>query len=352
MKPDHDNHYYAVVCSSGDRFYTRARTSLEFVLDPAFFQFILLSIILFTSLMIALEMPAIPQVILFGAGVASTCVLLTISITVYVGILKLTGFRTVYTPLLLFPMQVANTFAIDHMLRLFGTSYIDGFNGFWEISLRTLIIIVCLDIIHAKFVAPHHGYTVKLDEDGNVISKDASLAVQPLGQAPKLPSLAPHFEGKTSIEPNPTEVDTSSENVMAAVETAELPVATQTNQPNLKRELRIGRETFDLETIQYIKSEDHYLVVQNATESAMVRGRLREIAAKIEAPWGLQINRSFWVAYAAIAKIEETAKGQLNILLRDGSKIRVANSRKIFFENGCNQYAPKVVWSRVVDGQQ
>ena len=89
-----------------------------------------------------------------------------------------------------------------------------------------------------------------------------------------------------------------------------------------------------------------------AQQSEMIRGRLREVVAEIEPQWGLQINRSAWISYAAISEIEETSKGQKSVLLNDGTIFKIANSRKKLFEHGCDLYAPGIQSRPGSDGDE
>lgn len=332
MQKDDNPHYYRVICSSGDSFYTSARTASEFVLDPVFVQFTALSVLLCTPLMMALDLPFVPQVILFGAAIISTFFWLTICIRIYLNLINPWGLRTVYTPLLLLPTLVVDTLIKEYILRIFDTSNIERYDGLWEVGVRTVIIIVCLDIFHAKFVAPQHKLTLRIDKDGTIATPTAK-PVDPPGTIARASATeaVPHHK-----QPAPNE-DHVTENAVQTV--TDQGFEHDPFQPKLEHELRIGRETFDLADTLYIRSEGHYLVVQGSSRQKMVRGRLREVAAQIDPSLGMQINRSAWIAYAAISSVNKNPMGQLETELRNGSTIKVANSRKSLFEHGFNQYA-------------
>lgn len=337
MAPSSDNQYYRVICSSGDVFYTRAKTATEFVLDPVFIHFMILCIFLFTSLMLALGLPPMAQIILFGAGIVSTFIWLTITISVYLALIRLFKIRTLLTPVMLLPMQVFNGLSMNYVLEIFDTGYIDGF-GFWEITIRTAIIILCLDIMHGKYVAPKHGMTVTLDADGKIVDRRSERRAQPNPTAQPLMA--------TPVAPMPRE---RSDDKVAAVDhsaddTSKQSAVTVPAEPKTSDDLIIGRETFDLSAVYAISSEDHYLVIHFADSSEMVRGRLGEVVSKIDVRWGIQINRSAWVAYAFLDEVRETPKGQLYVTLKCGMTLRVANSRKLLFEHGCTQYAQGLKW--------
>lgn len=342
MSKSHSNHYYRVVCSSGDAFYTKAKTATEFVLDPVFIQFMTLSIFMFTSLMFVLHLPTVPQIILFGASIVSTFFLLTVLIVIYIAAIRAVGIRTIYTPILILPLLVLNAIVMDYVLRIFDTSYIDGFNGIWEISIRTLIFAICLDILHGKFIAPKHGLAVIIDKQGNAISLVSQESLLSTGQKPPIPSAQRTLSGTAVSYRAPAPPDGTARTGNATNQSS----AQDTLLAKAGHKIRVGKQTFDLEGIQYIKSEDHYLVLQKSNQSEMVRGQLREVTAQIAAPRGVQINRSAWISYTAILEVHETSKGQLNVLLSDGSIMRVANTRKMFFRHGCTQFAPDAIWRR------
>ncbi|WP_438987829.1 LytTR family DNA-binding domain-containing protein [Marivivens donghaensis] len=339
MTKDKKKQFFRVVCSSGDSFYTSAQSATDFVLDPVFVQFMVFSVFLFTSLTMALSLPLVPQIILFGAGIVSTFFTLSICITVYLGIIQVIGTRTIYTPLLLLPMQLANTLVLDYVLKTLGTSYVEGFAVVWEIGIRTLIIIVCLDVFHGKFVAPRHGLTVVLDGDGNPVPQSLLAPVQPVVRQGTVPAAPQGSIGTGRSDQSPMPLDEDQEESMSANDGAQEQRDRGTAQSDPDRLLQVSRQTFDLDAIQYIKSEDHYLVIQYSRQSEMIRGRLSEVAARIELRRGLLVNRSVWVSYAAITDVVETATGQLSVTLEDGAVFKVANSRKKLFEHGCNEYA-------------
>lgn len=342
MAPKKDTHYYRVIYSSGDVFYTRARTATQFVLDPVFIHFMILCIFLFTSLMLALGLPAIPQILLFGAGIVSTFVWLTLTIAIYLAIIRLFKITTLLTPVMLLPMQVFNGLTMNYMLNIFQTGYIEGF-GFWEITIRTAVIILCLDIIHGKYVAPKHGLTVTLDADGNIVERRIERRAQPS------PTDQPAVTAPVAAIPHERSDATSTAVAFSADDSSQQGAATIPAATEPSEDLNIGREKFNLSKIYAISSEDHYLVVHFANSSEMVRGRLGQVVSKIDVCWGIQINRSAWLAYAALDEVRETPKGQVDVTLKSGMTLRVANSRKLLFEHGCAQYVPTLVWSREPD---
>lgn len=106
--------------------------------------------------------------------------------------------------------------------------------------------------------------------------------------------------------------------------------------------IQIAKRLFDLSTIAFIKSEDHYLLVHHNAQNTMVRGKLREVSAKIDVAWGLQINRSIWVAYSAIVSVSEQASAPLEILLVDDSLVRVSEARRVYFKQNYEQHLAKL----------
>ncbi len=325
MNQNSEEHYTRVVYTGGGEFYTTAKTALEYVIDPTFIQFLLMSIFLFSTLMLALGIPFIPQIFLFGAGVVTTFLGLLVLIMLYMLVLKWSGGKTIYTPLLLVPMHVMSMCLTNYLLGIFETSLSDGFNGLWEFALRSLIIIVCLDVFHGKFVAPQHRMAADLDDQGRVVPLNAVSPPKSAEKTATQYTLPPEsFVQATTVKARAT-----PDPHLNRVDVSPLPRLDVHSSSSIK--VVIGKESFDLKSVQFIKSEDHYLVVQEPDKSEMVRGKLQDVAATIDLKWGAQINRSVWIAYAAINEVNENEKGQLEVQLQEGSVFRVAESRRLFF---------------------
>ena len=318
--------YFRVVSSSGHAFYTRAVSASQYVLDPVFIQFILLSIALYSSLMLAMDIPIAAQFILSGAGVVATFFSLALVITIYIAVAFSFGLKTIYTPILLIPMQLLNTVFFEYILHLFEQNTADSFNSMWEIALRTFIIIICLDIFRAKFVAPLHSLYIPTEQFEDETARVGSTS-SPVAAPMAAPESAPAVEHVSTTAKPQVALDPKIEDAANAVRSV----------------LKVGSKSFDINTLQFIRSEDHYLVVQHGDQSTMVRGKLRDIEAQIGVSYGVQVNRSAWVAYSAIASINEPSNGTLEILLKDDTVARVSKARRVFFTHSYEQYLANLI---------
>lgn len=327
---------YRVIYSNGGTFHTRATTASDYILDPVFIQFIALTIFLYSALMFAFDLPIVAQLILLGAGLMSTFFWLAVTITIHIWVSSLFGSRTIFTPVLLVPLQIMNTFFMVYVLHIFNASYDQNFEFLWEVVLRTSIIILSFDIFHGKFVAPQHGKFVPSPS----LNPGVSEQIQPQTPYPA----ATVLQENVPVQTAPANATSTASKQQAEPHSASPPSsAGVTSQPVSAAKAEtviVGNKTFDLETIWLIRSENHYLLVQQEDQSTMVRGKLRDVCATIDASWGLQINRSVWVAYSAIAEVKNTSNGPLEIILKDDSCLRVAEARRVFFNHSYEHYKP------------
>ena len=314
-----NNWNFRVVYSTGGSFLTKGNSASDYIIDPVFIQFMVMCVGIFSGLMLVIDVPLVAQLILFSAALISIFVWLSLFITIHIFITRLSGKMTLYTPLLLIPTQGMNTVVMDYILVVFDPSYAEGANSLWELQVRTTIVILFLDIFHGKFVAPFHSLYVATEGGRSVPTRVHSVPLM----AP-----VPHKE---------EEIDVAAPETARSLENATLDESTSSG----KAELVIGKQSFDLAKVQYIRSEGHYLLIQQEETSVMLRGKLREVTAQIDLAWGLQVNRSVWAAYSAIASVNEVANSALEVVLKDGTCFRVAESRRIHFSENYELYRLK-----------
>lgn len=83
---------------------------------------------------------------------------------------------------------------------------------------------------------------------------------------------------------------------------------------------RLGSELLALEM------EDHYLRVHTALGSDLILLRMRDAVAELDGFDGLQVHRSWWVARAAVERVEREGRG-LRLVLTGGLQVPVARDQ-------------------------
>lgn len=91
----------------------------------------------------------------------------------------------------------------------------------------------------------------------------------------------------------------------------------------------LGGQTFRLDQLRYVKSEEHYLRISTGDGRSVLtlRGRLADLLAQAPPEAGLQPHRSWWVARDAVAGLKRDGQSDL-LLLADGSEVPVARGRR------------------------
>ena len=72
-----------------------------------------------------------------------------------------------------------------------------------------------------------------------------------------------------------------------------------------------------------LKSEDHYLRVYVEGQSELILHRLSDAIAELGDDLGAQTHRSWWVAKAAVAKVQKT-DGRAILTLTNGEEVPVS----------------------------
>jgi hypothetical protein len=78
-------------------------------------------------------------------------------------------------------------------------------------------------------------------------------------------------------------------------------------------------------TLLALEAEDHYLRVHTDTGSELILMRLRDAIGQLTDTPGLQVHRSFWVAQAAIAKVQRRG-AQAQLTLHNGLVVPVSRT--------------------------
>jgi hypothetical protein len=238
--------------------------------------------------------------------------------------------KVIYTPVATLSLFMVTT-ALTYLI-------VSAFKGHVELSvaewskeiIRDMIVILLMDIVFSQFVAPFHPFLLqqppsqRLASAAPVAPPTASAGAEsPVAfvSADPLPQPAPPeaMEPVLTIRPSSLSAD----------------VEQSTIDP-----LRIGNEVFAVEDLIFIQSEDHYLRIVTARRRMLVRGKLADAITQLDFRHGIQINRSTWIAFAAIEDVQDDAKAGTVVTLRGGETERVALSRRIAFLTALRQRGP------------
>ena len=221
----------------------------------------------------------------------------------------------VYSPIILAPILVISEFLTYQVASSFAGGPLDV-NLFLSDLFRDAVLLVLFDVIFSSYVVHQHPAFSK------------TMVTLPRHQVE--PSRLPETTGVTLANaPIPVEIETPAiipkEQVIPARIEKPRPVAEEL--PNRANEVQIGGTLFSVDEILMLRSEDHYLTVLTASRKVLVRARLSDTVAKLDLRYGVQINRSVWVAFAGIDRLRKTPKG-LQVYMRDGSEETVATVRR------------------------
>lgn len=216
----------------------------------------------------------------------------------------------IYTPVLLVPMVALG--------ELTGQAVIEAAGGIgWHSLSKTLVVIgrdtaviLLFDYLHGQFVTAAHPLA-------RTHRGTADLAV------PTPTATAQTFEAPSSLQPLPPEASQ-----------ADRPPALPAPDPVPPRQtgsIRVGSATLALADIVMIRTEDHYLGITTRTGKTLQRAKLSDLTELHEAGIGMQINRSVWIAFSAIATVEDAERGQVLVTLTNGEEERVAKPRVFAF---------------------
>ncbi len=87
---------------------------------------------------------------------------------------------------------------------------------------------------------------------------------------------------------------------------------------------RLGPEHADADLL-YLQAQDHYIRAVTSAGSAMILMRLRDAVAELSDQDGMQVHRSFWVAYSAISEFRRN-EGRAVLALENGDEVPVGRT--------------------------
>lgn len=301
-----------VISTFGTSFWVRSDSAVDYVLHPVFLRFVMLSIGVYALMDQSNE----AQILV---GWQHPVMWLATALTVISGLIVLGGWalqlhrrgilRRVYTPFLMLPIIILAEVTEQSVLQLLQA-------GDWKTLPQTLtdltrdmMVIMLFDVMHALYVVPNHP-RASLDATGQA---DA----EPVGQV--------HKQAAQPVPP--TTAGAQEAPVLEKVTDA----SDRTEGSAEGETIRIADRSFPIGDIQSIRTEDHYLNVVTRASRSMLRAKLSDLGALHDGRHGVQINRSQWVSFAAIASVIDEDNGQVTLHLANGDSATVSRTRRLVF---------------------
>lgn len=280
----------------GTAFWVGGDSAADYLLHPVFLQFALLCLAVLAlldqggglGLLVGWQVPLIwltVAVAVFVAGLFMMSVLAMLP-------RRIVGRRR-FTPLILLPLVALGETVRAGMLMALGAGDWPALPDLMADFARGAVVVLILDVMHTLYVVPLHPL--------------ARRAPPPPRPAKAVPVETNAADGAAPMEP---------------VEPTQIAIP----------EIRIAERSFAVEDILWIRTEDHYLNVVTPKGRSLLRAKLSDLQALQDGTIGLQVNRSQWVAFSAIAEVREEAGGQLVLRLVTGDDASVARSRRIMFK--------------------
>lgn len=286
-----------VLSTFGTPFQIAAETAEDYLLHPVFLRFVMICLCIRALLEDGDDIRLLQgwqvAVLWLVVTMASVAALVT-CLGLMRGVLRLGARRRFYTPFLLLPLILAAEYATQGVIAIFHDGYAKPVEAVLIDLARDMLVMVMFDALHALYVAPLHPLALAAEGD-------RAVAEEP---RPEPPGMARDDGIDSSPDPAPL---------------PEWDIA------------EIGDRRFALADLVSVRTEDHYLNVVTRTGRSLLRAKLSDVAALHSGRHGVQINRSQWVAFAAIVAVRDEGNGQIVLDLANGDSATVARSRRLAF---------------------
>jgi LytTr DNA-binding domain len=297
--------YAEVKSTLGTSFWIRADSASDYVLDPAFLRFLIITIGIYALLDQRDSGPQLIgwQVPVLWLAVAGTVLVGYIAvISLVLSLYRRGTFRRYYTPFVFIPILAISEATSQAVFWLLGAADPEPLHFVLGDMARDILVLFLFDLLHVHYVVPTHPLAV--------MTRPAQPA----------PAAAPVIQPDV-VDPIPdTETDTPPD-------------------PDKDRStVQIADKVFALSDILSVRTEDHYLNVITRTGRSMLRAKLSDVASLHEGRHGVQINRSQWVSFAAITAATEEDNGQVTLQLVGGDGATVSRTRRLIFLQLYNAY--------------
>ena len=111
-------------------------------------------------------------------------------------------------------------------------------------------------------------------------------------------------------------------------------------EENIERTISIAGQTFDLENVQTLRGQEHFVLIQTKEGTTRLRGRLSDLVQQTDESDGVLAHRSYWIARKAISRLE-TESGCDSILTEHGERLKVAQPRRAEVRAWVQHHAPE-----------
>lgn len=294
----------AVTSTFGTTFWIGVETAEDYLLHPVFLRFAMICLCVRALLDEGDDMRLLQgwQVAVLWLILALANVALVMACLALLRGLSWAGARRrIYTPFLFLPLVMAGEYVTQGVIGLFREGHAKPLEAALVDMTRDLLVLMMFDALHALYVAPQHPMA------------------RPVGaQAEEMPRAADAAE---EVTPVPVQAEGIAI-VDSAADPAPLP------EPEIAQ---IGERRFALAELISVRTEDHYLNVVTRSGRSLLRAKLSEVAALHGGRHGVQINRSEWVAFAAIVAMRDEGNGQIVLDLINGDSATVARTRRLVF---------------------
>ena len=75
----------------------------------------------------------------------------------------------------------------------------------------------------------------------------------------------------------------------------------------------------------FLRTEDHYLRIHTTAGHDLILFRMKDAVSELFGADGMQVHRSYWVARAAVEKLEKRGR-KTTLILKNGSRVPVSES--------------------------
>ncbi len=321
-----------VISTFGTSFWIRSDSAADYILHPVFLRFLMLCIGIYALLDTGDEVQHLIgwQLPVFWLSMAMAV------ITGYVVLGGLTlnlhrrGFlRRIYTPFLLFPIVMIAEATEQGVVLLLQAGEMKSLPQTLVDLTRNMLMIMLMDVMHVQFVVANHPLGSRRPPGQASAARvedweDADNTAPSLRRA----GLGPVAEPAPLPTPPPVTTDIVATQAKPEAVPAADQAAIHSAQGNV---VRIADRSFAIAEIQSVRTEDHYLNVVTRTARSMLRAKLSDIVALHDGRHGVQINRSQWVAFAAIDTVRDEDNGQVTLHLVNGDSATVSRTRRLMF---------------------
>lgn len=295
----------------------------DYILHPVFLRFLALVIAIYALLDQRSDMQSLGGWTVILPWVAVACVVLgwLVLWSPLVQYLLRNGWITrLYTPVLLMPMILFTELAVQSVLVLLGAADWSTFGDTAQRMARDMVVVNLIDMVHGHYVVTAHP--LACPETVSAPSQDPSS-----GRITPLPPPDEHPAPEPAAD-------------LAGEAPAPLPPAPArpSDRPDGGAMVQIGPAVLPLSSILLIRTEDHYVGVTTRTGKALHRAKMADIPELHSGIAGMQINRSVWIAYAAIKEVIDADNRQVVVSLITGDEERVSKPRIFAFRQSYAKY--------------